>query len=218
MEYNEEHSYKKVGGFHVKKLYSLLCVIGGVLWGAKPVYDWLVLDRNINTGLTIFDWTDFIKFAFPLLCVGGVLGLLTLYKKHVKLSAIILFISLILNALFHFAEIYLTHSPIPFGLLFLLTGSITLLVGSTMLVFQLKKVPSIPYILSFLAVGLTVTTFLFCLLPFISNSLIDSLETPIMVGLMMFNGLFWALIGGVLFQIIRSKEMNTDLKQKHSHY
>jgi uncharacterized membrane protein (UPF0136 family) len=201
-------------GFQVKKLYSLLCLIGGVLWGAKPVYDSLVLDRKINSGLTVFDWTDFIKFAFPLLCIGGILALLSLYKKHVKVSAIILFISLILNALFHFAEIYLTHSQIPFGLLFLLTGSITLLVGSTLLVFQLRKEASIPYLLSYLALGLSVTTFLFCLLPFVSNILNDGIETPIMVGLMMFIGLFWAVIGGVLFHIVRATKIITNHNQE----
>jgi hypothetical protein len=193
---------------HLRKWYSLFCIFGGVLWGAKPVYDWLVLGRRINTGLTVYDWTDYLKFAFPLLCIGGILVLLSLYKKQIKVSAMILFLSLILHGLFHYAEIYLSHSEIPFGFLFLLTGSMTLLVGSIMLVFQLKKVTPIPKKIVQLSLGISVTTLLFCLLPFISTILNDAIETPIMVGLMMFIGLFWALIGGVLFQIVQSKDSN----------
>jgi hypothetical protein len=197
---------------HLRKFFSLLCLFGGVLWGAKPVYDWLVLGRKINTGLTVFDWTDYIKFVFPLLCIGGILVLLSLYKKQVIVSALILLLSLILHVLFHFAEVFLIDSEIPFGVLFLLTGSITSLAGSTMLVFQLKKETTSPQKLTHLILGLSINMFLFCLLPFISNILNDSIETPIMVGLMMFNGLFWALIGGVLFQIVRTKNINTNHK------
>lgn len=62
----------------MKKMLAWLCLIGGLLWGAKPVYDWVVLGRKINTGYKVFDWTDYIKFAFPLLCLGGILILLSL--------------------------------------------------------------------------------------------------------------------------------------------
>jgi hypothetical protein len=186
----------------MKKLFAWCCVFGGLLWGAKPVYDWLILGREINTGHTVFDWTDYIKFAFPLLCLGGIMILVSLYKKQVKVSAIILFISLILNGLFHFSEIYLTNLSIPFGLLFLLTGTITLLIGATGLVFQLKKITTIPRRLYNLALVLSVTTLFMCLLPFVSHLLNDTIETPIMVGIMMLIGFVWAAIGGVLLRTI----------------
>jgi hypothetical protein len=183
-------------------LFSWVCLIGGLLWGAKPVYDWLVLEREINTGYIVFDWTDYIKFAFPLLCLAGVLVLISLYKKHLKGYAIILIISLILNGLFHFAEIYLTNSGLPFGLIFLLTGMITLLIGSTGLAFRLKKEPTLPPILCYLAFSLSFTTLLICLLPFVSNILHDAIETPVMVGLMFLIGMIWAAIGGALIRIV----------------
>lgn len=196
----------------MKKWLSLLCLVGGLLWGAKPVYDWLVIGREINTGYTAFDWTDYIKFVFPLLCLGGVIVLLALYKKQVKVSAIILFISLVLHALFHFAEIYLTDSGIPFGVLFLLTGMITLLIGSTSLFLKLKKDKTIPKILYKLALSLSITTLLFCLLPlFVSQPLNDAIEAPIMVGLMMLIGLIWAAIGSALYQIISLGTSNLSL-------
>lgn len=136
-----------------------------------------------------------------MLCLGGILILLSLYKKHIKVSAAILFISLILNALFHFSEIYLSNSNIPYGLLFLLSGTITLLIGSISLVLQLKKETTIPRILYRLALGLSITTFLMCLLPFVSQIINDTIETPIMVGLMMLIGFIWAAMGGSLLRM-----------------
>jgi hypothetical protein len=193
----------------MNKLYAWLCVMGGLLWGAKPVYDWLVLGRVINTGYTAFNWTDNIKFAFPLLCLGGIRILISLYKKQVRGSAIILFISLILNGLFHFSEIYLTNLSIPFGLLFLLTGTFTLLLGSILLVFQLKKERNIPRVLYHLALGLSITTLSMCLLPFVSPILNDTIETPIMVSIMMLIGFIWAAIGGVLHRTLSTNSLIT---------
>jgi hypothetical protein len=193
-------STKEVGEGSMKKLLSLMCVFGGLLWGTKPIYDWLVIGRRINMGYTASDWTDYIKFAFPLLCLGGVVVLRSFYKKQVKVSALILFISLLLQALFHFAEIYLTGSGIPFGILFLFTGMVTHIIGSTGLFFALKKDRTIPKILSKLAISLSITTLLFCLLPFVSHTLDDAVEAPIMVGLMLLMGLIWAAMGGVLYR------------------
>jgi len=48
----------------MKKLYAVLCVIGGLLWGLKPGYDWLVNGREINTGYTPSDWI-IVNFCFP---------------------------------------------------------------------------------------------------------------------------------------------------------
>jgi hypothetical protein len=199
---------------NMNKLYAWLCLFGGLLWGAKPVYDWLVLGREINTGYIVFDWSDYIKFTFPLLCLGGILILVSLYKKLVKGSSIILFASLVLNSLFHFSEIYLINMSIPFGLLFLLTGTITLLIGSCSLFLQLRKVSNIPRVLYHLAFGLTVATFSMCLLPFVAHILNDTIETAIMVGMMMLIGFIWAAIGGVLHRILSIESVNIPQTQE----
>ncbi|MBY0098205.1 hypothetical protein [Mesobacillus maritimus] len=192
----------------MKKLYAILCVIGGLLWGLKPGYDWLVIGREINTGYTPSHWTDYCKFLFPLLCVGGIMVLFNLYKKSIKASATILTISLILHTLFHFSEIYMLDSNIPFGLLFLFTGLITMVFGSIILCRQLKRIQSVPRSLAYSALLLMISTLLFCLLPFVSMSLDDSSEGPIMVFLMFLGGVSWSAIGVSLLSIVNSKSSN----------
>jgi hypothetical protein len=192
----------------MKKLYAILCVIGGLLWGLKPGYDWLVIGREINTGYTPSDWTDYSKFLFPLLCVGGIMVLFNLYKKSIKASATILTISLILHTLFHFSEIYMLDSNIPFGLLFLFTGLITMVFGSIILCRQLKRIQTVPRSLAHSALLLMISTLLFCLLPFVSMGLDDSIEGPIMVFLMFLGGVSWSAIGASLLSIVNSKSSN----------
>lgn len=187
----------------MRSLSARLCIVGGLFWGLKPLYDWLLLDRRVNTGYLASDLTDYIKFLFPLLCLGGIFVLSSLYQKKVCLSTIILSISLLFNGLFHFFEVYITESSIPFGLLFMFTGTLFLFIGSISLVVQLKHIKSIPRPLFWLAQALFVITLLFCLFPFVSRSLPISLLTPIMVGLMMLVGLIWASIGGVLLKKIK---------------
>jgi hypothetical protein len=186
----------------MKKLAAWSCLVGGLLWGMKPLYDWLVLDRRINTGYTTFNFTDYIKFIFPLLCLGGLFVLLSLYKKKVRNSVIILTLALVLNGLFHFFEIYYVNSGIPFGLLFLFSGILFLLIGAIFLVLQLKGIKSILRPLFWLSWALLLNTILFCLLPFVSGGLSEEILTPIMVGLMMLTGFIWAAIGGVLIKIV----------------
>lgn len=153
---------------------------------------------------------DYSKFLFPLLCVGGVIALFALYKKSIKTSVTILTISLILHTLFHFSEIYMLDSNIPFGLLFLFTGLITMLIGSIILCLQLKRIPSVPSSLAHSALLLMISTLLFCLLPFVSMSLDDSIEGPIMVFLMFLGGVNWSAIGVSLLSIVNSKSSNVE--------
>ena len=182
----------------MRKLSAWLCIMGGLLWGLKPVYDWLILGRRINTGYNPSDITDYIKFIFPLLCLGGVFVLFSIYKKRVRNAAIILVVAILLNSLFHFFEIYYTDSSIPFGLLFMFSGIIFLLIGGIVLAFQLKGDKSTSRPLLFCAEALIVNTLLILILPFVSGSLPDVILTPIMVGLMMLVGFIWAAIGAVL--------------------
>lgn len=182
-----------------------LCVIGGMLWGLKPVYDWLVLGRKVNTGYMASDFTDWIKFLFPLLCLGGLYVLYALYKEKVRKSTIILAAALFLNGLFHFFEIYFTGSGIPFGLLFMFSGTLLLLVGAGFLVIQLHGSKDIPRSLARLAETLFAVTLLFCLLPFVSESLPEALLTPVMVALMLLVGFIWAAMGAVLASIVKKE-------------
>lgn len=185
----------------MRKLSAWLCIVGGLLWGLKPVYDWLILDRRINTGYIASDITDYIKFIFPLLCLGGVFVLFSLYKKRVRNAAIILVVAILLNSLFHFFEIYYTDSSIPFGLLFMFSGMIFLLIGGIFLVIQLKGDKRIPRPLLCCAKALFVNTILLCIFPFVSGMLPDVILTPIIVGLMMMIGFIWAVIGAVLVKL-----------------
>jgi hypothetical protein len=184
----------------LNKFLGWLCLVGGILWGMKPVYDWLILERKINTGYEPSDPTDFIKFIFPLLCMSGLFALLSFYKNKIKIAAVILGISLILNGLFHFYEVYFYGSDIPFGLLFMLTGLLTLLIGATILFLKARKDILIPRPLSMWAGLLALCTLFFCMIPFISAITPDSIETVIMVVDMMLIGFIWAGIGVFVIQ------------------
>lgn len=180
-------------------------MIGGVLWGLKPLYDWLVLGRRVNTGYMASDFTDYIKFLFPLLCLGGLYVLYSLYKEKVRKSAFILAAALLFNGLFHFFEIYFTDSEIPFGLVFMFSGTVLLLIGAGFLVIQLHGSKDIPRSLARVAEILFAVTVLFCLLPFVSGSLPEALLTPVMVALMLLVGFIWAAMGAVLVNIVKKE-------------
>jgi peptidoglycan/LPS O-acetylase OafA/YrhL len=185
----------------LRRLTAWFCLVGGLLWGLKPLYDWLVLNRTINTGYTASDVTDYIKFIFPLLCLGGIFVLYSLYKNKIRKSIILLTLAILLNSLFHFTEMYFYGTDIPFGLLFLLTGLVFQLIGALTLTVQLKGIESHPRSLYRLAACLFVTTLLICLLPFVSGSFPEVILTTIMVVLMMLIGFTWAVIGGVLISM-----------------
>ncbi|MFD1739519.1 hypothetical protein ACFSCX_23845 [Bacillus salitolerans] len=185
-----------------------LCIIGGLLWGLKPLYDVLVLDRRINTGYLASDVTDYIKFLFPLFCLGGVFVLFSLYKKKVRASISILAVAVLFHGLFHFSEMYFPNSDIPFGLLFMFSGLVLLLIGAAFLVVQLRREKDIPRLLFRLAVVLFSITFLFCLLPFVSGVFTAELLTGLMVGFMLGIGITWSAIGIALLIIVKSDPSN----------
>lgn len=185
----------------MKTAAAWLCVVGGVLWGLKPLYDWIVLDRSVNTGYAASDFTDYVKFLFPLFCLGGLFVLFKLYKEWIKKSARILALALLFNSLFHFFEIYFTDSGIPFGLLFLFSGTLLLVVGARLLAIELRRRKEVPRLLPLLADGLFAVTLLFSLLPFVSGSLPEAALTPIMVALMLMIGFSWAGMGAVLVKM-----------------
>lgn len=187
----------------MKMAAAWLCVVGGGLWGLKPLYDWIVLDRRVNTGYVASDFTDYVKFLFPLFCLGGLFVLYSLYKERVKKAAVILAAALLFNSLFHFFEIYFTDSGIPFGLLFLFSGTLLLLIGARVLAMQLRAIKSTSRLLPPLADALFVTTLLFCVLPFVSGSLPETALTLVMVALMLLIGFSWAGMGAVLVKMIK---------------
>lgn len=187
----------------MKRLAAWCCVAGGFLWGIKPLYDWLVLGRMINTGYAPSDATDYLKFLFPLLCLGGIHILQSIYKRKVRRSAIILAAAIIFQSLFHFFEIYALDSAIPFGLLFMFSGTVLLLIGAFLLKRELQTTEAAPRPLVRLAQSLFIITLLFCALPFLCGFLSDAIETPILILLMMGVGLIFSAIGLVLLKVIQ---------------
>jgi len=85
-----------------------------------------------------------------------------------------------------------------------------MLIGSIILCLQLKRIPSVPSSLAHSALLLMISTLLFCLLPFVSMSLDDSIEGPIMVFLMFLGGVNWSAIGVSLLSIVNSKSSNVE--------
>ena len=192
----------------MKTLAGWICVAGGILWGLKPLYDWLVIGRQLNTGYLASDWTDYIKFAFPLFCLGGIYVLYVLYGNKLRKALVILAMALIFNGLFHFFEIYYPNSGVPFGLLFLFSGTVLLVIGSLVLMRQLKANKEIPRSLFRLAFALFVVTLLFCVSPFLMGMFSEQVYTVLLISLMMGVGFVWAGIGGVLLWNISSKKFS----------
>ncbi|MGI2328405.1 hypothetical protein [Planococcus sp. YIM B11945] len=189
----------------MKTVAAWFCIVGGLLWGLKPLYDWLVLERTINRGYVASDMTDYIKFVFPLLCFGGLAVLYSLYKNTARKSVIILAAALLFNSLFHFFEIYSPGSGIPFGLLFMFSGTVFLLMGALVLVVELKRTKGVPRQLGRLAETLFAATLLFCIFPFVSGIFTDAAATPILVALMLAVGFIWSAIGFSLLKIVQKE-------------
>lgn len=192
----------------MKALAAWLCVAGGILWGMKPLYDWLVIGRQLNMGYLASDWTDYVKFAFPLLCFGGIYVLSVLYGKKLRKSLVILSLALMCNSMFHFFEIYFPDSSIPFGLLFLFSGTVLLLIGALVLMSQLHSNKAIHSSLFRLAAAMFVVTLLFCVSPFLMEMFSEPVYTMLLISLMMGIGFVWAGIGGVLLMQIFSKKFS----------
>lgn len=186
----------------MKIVAAWFCVAGGILWGLKPLYDWLVIGRQINMGYLASDWTDWIKFTFPLLCLGGIYVLYTLYGKKLRKSLGILALALICNSMFHFFEIYFPDSGIPFGLLFLFSGTVLLVMGSLVLMRELNRNKEIHRSLFRLVSALFILTLLFCVSPFLTAMFSEQVYTVLLISLMMGVGFVWAGIGGVLLMAI----------------
>lgn len=184
-----------------KKLFVWLCVIGGVLWGIKPIYDGLVIGRKMNTGYIPSDPTDYIKFIFPFLCLGALFIIGTYYKKVVRSSVIVLTLGVILSGLFHFSEIYLYGSNLPFGLLFLFSGTILLLMGALMMYIQLRKIKSRNRLLSLSVFILFLDNLLLVVLAFLSEAIEQKVLEPFMFTQMIVVGWIWAVIGLSLLKL-----------------
>ncbi|HWL24507.1 MAG TPA: hypothetical protein VNR38_12305 [Ureibacillus sp.] len=179
----------------MQKVLGWFCVIGGLLWGIKPLYDALVNGRRLNQGYIPSDPTDYISFIFPLLCISGLLVIYKLYKSAVKGSVIILIVSIVLSAAFSFFEIYFYGSGLPFGLIFLFTGTISMTIGSLYLYLQLKKAMATRDILSLTSLVLFIDNLLIIVLGFLSEVLPKEINDPLMLILMIFVGFIWAVFG-----------------------
>lgn len=185
-----------------------LCIIGGILWGVKPIYDALVNGREMNTGYTPTDPTDYIKFIFPLLCLGALRIIYNAYKKNVRNSVLILSVAVILTGLFHFFEIYFYDSSLPFGFIFLFFGLLGMIAGSLYLFIQLRKVKGTTNLLALAVFVLFLDNFLLVVLAFLMELLPVTISDPIMATLMISVGFIWALIGVGLLKEEKDTSIN----------
>jgi hypothetical protein len=186
----------------VKKTMAWVCVIGGLLWGLKPIYDAQVNGRKLNTGYIPSDPTDYIKFIFPLLCLGGLMKIYFVYKRNVRNSVMILLVAVILSGLFHFTEIYFYDSGLPFGFIFLFFSTISMIIGAMYLVLQLRRMKdSTTSLLVWCIFFLFLDNFLLVVLAFFTELLPVEMTNPIMAVLMVSIGFIWALIGMALLKV-----------------
>lgn len=193
----------------MSKMLGWLCVIGGLLWGVKPIYDAIVNGRKVNTGYIPSDPTDYISFIFPLLCLGGLLVVHTRYKKEVRSSISILVAAVILSGLFHFSEIYFYGSGLPFGFIFLFTGTTCMIIGSIYLFFQLRKMKGKSSFLSWTAFVLFLDNLLLVILAFLTELLPEEITNPIMVILLVSIGFIWAAFGWATLKLSDEISVNT---------
>lgn len=185
----------------MNKRMAWLCLIGGILWGVKPIYDALVNGREINTGYIPVDPTDYIKFIFPFLCLSGLLVIYSRYKKKVRNSVIVLFIAVVFNGLFHFFEIYFYDSDLPFGFIFLFFGMFAMIAGSLYLFIQLRKIKGMSGFLTLPVFILFLSNFLLVVLAFLMELLPVTIPDLIMATLMISVGFIWAWIGMALLKV-----------------
>lgn len=198
----------------MNKILGWLCVIGGFFWGVKPIYDALVNGRRMNQGYIPSDPTDYFSFIFPLFCIGGLMVVYSLYKKEVRNSVIILITAVTLSVLFHFFEIYFYDSELPFGFIFLFTGTIFMIIGSIYLFFQLRKISGKTNLLSWTAIALFLDNCLLVVLAFLTKVLPEDITNPIMVILMVSVGPIWAIFGLATLKLEELKYIkNSDPKK-----
>lgn len=181
----------------MRKIGAWLGMLGGLLWAFKAGYDWLWLGRVINRGYLPADPTDYIEFLFPILCIGSLLAMAGHYRLRFGYSHLIAAIGLLLIGAFQYSEAYLVDSNIPAGMMFLFTGSLSMLLGLYMLLIKLCKAKTAPRSLIRLIAAQFTVTCLFCLSPFLTGTLPNDIATAITATLMSLIGFMWAAVGGV---------------------
>lgn len=149
----------------------------------------------MNTGYIPSDPTDYVSFIFPLLCIGGLITVYSLYKKEVRNSILILTAAVILSASFHFFEIYFYDSGLPFGFIFLFTGTLSMIIGSGYLFFQLRNIRGRIDLICWTAIALFLDNFLLVALALFTEVLPPAITNPIMAILMVSVGLIWSAFG-----------------------
>ena len=172
-----------------------LCMAGGLLWAAKAAYDWLWLDRQINRGYPASDVTDYIDFLFPLCCIGVLYDISKRYGAAAGKAPAVASTGLALTGAFHFSETYFADEGIPFGILFLFTGLLLMLLGTLRLGVRLGSRAGGHRPLAWCLSSLSAAVCCFCLSPFAAASLTDEGATAITVGLAMAIGLLWTAVG-----------------------
>lgn len=123
---------------------------------------------------------------------------MVVYSSHqgkVKNSVMILIAAVILSGCFHFFEIYYYGSDVPFGFIFLFTGTICMIIGSIYLFLQLKKVDGNRSILSWTALALFWDNFLLIVTAFLTEELPAEITNPIVAILLVSVGFIWAAFG-----------------------
>jgi len=179
----------------LKKLLGWSGVVGGLLWGLKPIYDMSIHNRRWGQGYEPTHFLDYIAFLFPLLCIGGLIVIYGFYKKAVRNSIIFLIVAVILNAGFTFSETYFYGSGLPFGLIFMLTGLLSTMIGTIYFVLQLKRASDSNLLLSGGAITLFLVNFLLVAFGFLSDvfpkDLVDFISETLFVSV----GFIWSLFG-----------------------
>ncbi|WP_456277287.1 hypothetical protein [Bacillus sp. AK128] len=166
------------------KIFTWISLVGGLLWGIKPLYDWLFLDRVLHTGYQSSDPLDYVEFLFPLLCLSGLFVLVSKFKLKLTFSITLLTIAFVLNSTFHLFETYYSLSSVPYGLLFLLPGTAFLFTGALSLVFQLYKIEQNTKAIFYIAIAFSVSSGLLCLLPFAFFFLTEGVVTALTASMM----------------------------------
>lgn len=180
-----------------------ISTIGGLLWGVKPIYDALYNGRTMNTAYTPSDPTDYLFFIFPLLCIGGLMVVYSMYQEKVRNSVMILIAAVILSGCFHFFEIYFYGSGVPFGFIFLFTGTICMIIGSIYLFLQLKKVDGARSLLSWISIALFIDNFLLIVTAFLTEVLPAEITNPIAIILLVSVGFIWATFGLATLRLVK---------------
>jgi peptidoglycan/LPS O-acetylase OafA/YrhL len=171
-----------------------LCIIGGMLWGLKPVADVMVHGRRFNQGYVPSNPADYLYFLCPLLCIGALAFLHARFRKGVRMPAFLLLVSLLLTSAFQFSEVYFFGSGIPFGLLFQFTGTVIMAAGAAWLLARLRKREKTGW-LAWPVFSLFLVNALLVVFAFASEAMPASVLSPVMAGLIIAVGFLWAAVG-----------------------